>query len=272
MKYVIQLPAVSGDTFPLVAVAEAKARWRATAGNTAFHRPTYDGSFRRYGEDLLAEARVGSLRVCNQWGVTGVAGDIIAAAERSTNMAVFDRTGTEVDHTHTHLCALWVSVTSLNEWAASHGDNFVIASAGVAWIDERGVQVDGPEVSSERTPLVESDAESSVLKAGQGLTAPAPLPLDTGQMAAAFDGLRYQAEAWKKPLGDVPKWLKACRVTAGQRGGAPATWNPVLIGAWLLQAGFVKPRSVRAKFQTVPLLRPWLDAWLTYEQEHIGSD
>ena len=154
MKYVIQMPAVSGDIVPLAAVADAKAKARATAGKTAFHRPAYDGSFMRYGEDLLTQARTGELKVCNQWGVPGTADEIICEAERSGQMVVVyrDESTTQVDLMHTHLCALNVSVRALNDWAGQRGDEFGISSEGVEWLDERGPQVGHPSPALRAPP------------------------------------------------------------------------------------------------------------------------
>lgn len=99
-----------------------------------------------------------------------------------------------------------------------------------------------------------------------------PFPLTTAQIATGFDGLRYSAAQWKKPLGNVPKWLAVCRVVSGVRGVSAASWNPVLIGAHLVRDGHSKLRSVRAKFQTSPLLKPWLEEWKTYEADHFSTD
>jgi len=99
-----------------------------------------------------------------------------------------------------------------------------------------------------------------------------PTPLTTGQIAAGFDQLHWTAAQWKKPLGDVPKWLKDCRVISGIRGVREAQWNPVLIGAHLVRQGHAKARSVRAKFQISPPLRPWLEAWKTYEADNFDTD
>jgi hypothetical protein len=99
-----------------------------------------------------------------------------------------------------------------------------------------------------------------------------PSPLETTQIAIVFDGLRYRAEKWKKPLGDQPKWLKVCIVVPGERGVRQAQWNPVLIGAALVRNGHVTARSVRARFQAQLMLKPWLDAWKTYEADNFETD
>ena len=99
-----------------------------------------------------------------------------------------------------------------------------------------------------------------------------PAPLTTGDIAFSFNGLRWTEEQWKKPLGDKPNWLGDCIVIPGARGVSETRWNPVLIGAALVQQGRAKTNSVRAKFQTVSQLVPWLDAWKTYEADYFDSN
>jgi hypothetical protein len=99
-----------------------------------------------------------------------------------------------------------------------------------------------------------------------------PLPVTTGDIAHAFDGLRGWNEAqWKKPLGDKPKWLVACIAIPGIQGVSETRWNPVLIGAALVRDGHAKVNSVRSRFQTRPQLMPWLDAWKTYEADNLAT-
>ena len=99
-----------------------------------------------------------------------------------------------------------------------------------------------------------------------------PPPVTTGDIAYAFDGLRkWNEKAWKDTLGSPPKWLQACIVIRGQRGVRETRWSPVLIGAALVSSGHAKPNSIRAKFQTVHQLKPWLDAWKTYEADYLDS-
>lgn len=99
-----------------------------------------------------------------------------------------------------------------------------------------------------------------------------PEPLTTGDIAFCFDGLRWTETQWKKPLGDVPKWLLLCRVIPGTQGGNAARWNPVLIGAELYRKKGVPLRSVRARFQSKPALKPWLDEWLNYQAENFDTE
>lgn len=107
----------------------------------------------------------------------------------------------------------------------------------------------------------------------RGTDEAAPLPLTTCEIAFCFAGLRWKTEKeWKKPLGYPPKWLKSCVAIPGRRGGLETRWDPVRIGAALVHAGHAPAKSVRARFQTKPLLKPWLEAWKTYEAENLDTD
>lgn len=99
-----------------------------------------------------------------------------------------------------------------------------------------------------------------------------PLPLTTGDIAFCFAGLRWSEQQWKKPLGDKPKWLAACIAIPGARGVSETRWNPVLIGAALEREGHAKQNSIRARFQKMQQLAPWLDAWKTYEADNFGNE
>lgn len=96
-------------------------------------------------------------------------------------------------------------------------------------------------------------------------------PLPTRELAECFDGLEGKdAQQWMKPLGDVPKWLRGAVRTRGSRGVSETLWDPVVFGAALVKRG-AKQESVRARFQTMPPLKPWLDAWKTYEAEYLAT-
>lgn len=98
-----------------------------------------------------------------------------------------------------------------------------------------------------------------------------PAPLTTGNIAFCFAGLRWDEQKWKKPLGDKPKWLRVCIAIPGVRGVSETRWNPVFIGAALIREGHAKPHSVRAKFQAVHILQPWLETWKTYEADNFDT-
>ena len=168
MKYEIKLPAISGDIVPLCMVADAKAHARATAGGTPFHRPTFNRSLSGFADDLLREAELGRLQVCNAWGTPGDVDALIekAACEGTLMEArsyvqepdwerlhrenlpvapgVWDLTHLDLgptipDMTSTRSSALYTHLKALNEWAATRGDEFTISHGGVEWVDERGL-------------------------------------------------------------------------------------------------------------------------------------
>ena len=114
---------------------------------------------------------------------------------------------------------------------------------------------------------VNTPAIASVQSDNTGL-----LALTTGDIAFCFDGLRWSEQEWRKPLGDKPKWLQACVHTPGQRGVFETRWNPVSIGAALVRDGHAPAKSVRARFQTKDLLKPWLDTWKTYEADNLNTE
>lgn len=137
-----------------------------------------------------------------------------------------------------------------------------------------GGRIEAPQMAQTDTasrntnaPTTEAD-DSSVV---DNPNSDAPEPLTTASIAYCFDGLRWSESGWKKPLGDKPKWLSRCVSIPGQRGVRETRWNPVLIGAALVQQGHATPRNVRAKFQTVGLLSPWLDTWKTYEANNLDT-
>lgn len=114
--------------------------------------------------------------------------------------------------------------------------------------------------------------EAALVESDSTTPASEPLSVTTGDVAHAFDGLhKWNEKAWKDTLGSPPKWLQACIVIRGRRGINETRWNPVLIGAALVNSGHAKPNSIRAKFQTVHQLKPWFDAWKTYEADNLDT-
>jgi hypothetical protein len=98
-----------------------------------------------------------------------------------------------------------------------------------------------------------------------------PSPLTTNDIAFNFAGLYWDEKKWKRNLGNKPLWLDGCVAIPGKQGGNATRWNPVSIGAALINKGHTQARSVRAAFQKKELLKPWLDAWKTYEAEYLDT-
>ena len=137
----------------------------------------------------------------------------------------------------------------------------------VKMIEERIRVMRGDYTESYQAPQTTTPSPAPVESDDTG-----PPPLTTGDIAFCFAGLRWPTEkAWKKPLGDKPKWLATCVVTEGVRGVSERRWSPVCIGAALVRGGHAKVNSVRAKFQTMPLLTPWLEEWKIYEADNFYS-
>lgn len=135
----------------------------------------------------------------------------------------------------------------------------------------RAKDMEQKRVEEEKKATEERTKAAAQAEAAADSGDPAPLPLTTGDLAYCFGGLRYNEEEWKKPLGDKPKWLRACIAIPGQRGVSETRWNPVFVAAALVKAGHIKANNARAKFQTKPMLMPWLEAWKTYEAEFIDN-
>lgn len=147
----------------------------------------------------------------------------------------------------------WVTPKAIDEWLVGAGFDYRWPVAATA---------------IQAAPVVDVGALGGVEPAKA-----VPLPLTTGDIAFCFAGLRWKTETeWKKPLGDKPKWLAACIVIPAVRGVSETRWSPVCIGAALVRDGHAKPNSVRAKFQTQPLLKPWLNEWKTYEADNLSAD
>ncbi len=144
-----------------------------------------------------------------------------------------------------------VKVPDLNAWFLKSDTGYGFPTASPS------------ELQSKSTGVI---SESPPPKSG---ALPNEKGLSTKDIANCFDGLHWSEVKWKKPLGDKPKWLRACIVQQGARGVCETRWNPVLIGAALVAGQKAQARSVRAKFQTKHQLKPWLDAWKTYESENI---
>lgn len=79
------------------------------------------------------------------------------------------------------------------------------------------------------------------------------------QTINAFDGIHFDRNGWSNALEDVPKWIEPCRVTLGRKGDktSPATWNPVLIAAALIDKR-ITAKQLDAVFVR---LNDWADEW-----------
>jgi hypothetical protein len=157
-----------------------------------------------------------------------------------------------------------VSVSSLITWLRSRG--YVMLADGL----DAARSARSQDITSGDPGHIDPSPTAAALP-GSATANTSPPPLTTTDVAVCFGDLKWSSAEWKKPLGDKPVWLSKCLVVAGERGVRETRWNPVLIGAALVQQGHVKANSVRARFQTKDPLKPWLDEWKTYEADHLDS-
>lgn len=265
MRYEIRLAAPQGEIVPLLAVADTKAGFRATAGGTDFHKPAYARSFKRFADDLLREAKFGRLKVCDQWGAPGEADALIADAMQRGDLLVYSRYlvepdwerlhrenapvkpgvwnlthldlgPSEVDWTRAHLSALATTLKWLNEWGESRGDEFTVSCEGVEWLDERGLQPPSRKVAS-------SDSGRPPGAPDAAVTEPLPQrkPLMQSNRERVLKALRdagYDSGALKPLRNGL-----ACPAKSAARAGAGLT-EGAFEHAWkaLLRDGDVKRR------------------------------
>ena len=141
-----------------------------------------------------------------------------------------------------------------------------------AWLEKQDAPYRWSVARPEVKPEPQAGTSAPVADSASNTPLGAPPPVPTGDVAHAFDGLRgWNEKAWKDTLGSPPKWLDACIAIRGQRGIRETRWNPVLIGAALVHNSHAKPNSIRAKFQTKPQLKDWLEAWKTYEADNFDA-
>lgn len=165
----------------------------------------------------------------------------------------------------------WVRIA--REHGANHSDEIGRAveflsqqdgGASIVGLSEAPAQVGGQAVSAQ--PQAAAPAPVVAESASNG-----PPPLTTSDIAFCFDGIRWNEKQWRKPLGDKPKWLQRCVAIPGQQGVSETRWNPVLIAAALVHDGNAKARTIRARFQTKPQLKDWLEVWKTYEADNFDT-
>lgn len=154
----------------------------------------------------------------------------------------------------------WISA-----WLTAGGGSTRTPSTADSTHDRTGVVSTSTNVANANGEL---GADTPAARSPSG---PRPEPLTTGDIAFCFDTLKWTEAQWKKPLGDKPKWLVQCIALPGQRGVRETRWNPVLIGGALVRLKHARANSVRARFQTQPLLQPWLETWKTFEADNFDS-
>lgn len=143
----------------------------------------------------------------------------------------------------------------------------------MTWAERKGYDVSHLKQTVPVTQAAPVESDSTTPSPVTVVEAPASasLPVSTRDIAHAFDGIRWSEKRWLKPLGDKPRWLAVCVARPAVQGVSQTGWNPVLIGAALVHKGYAKQNSIRARFQTKPQLKDWLEAWKTYEADSFDT-
>ena len=280
MDYTVHISkAIHGDVVPLVHVMEAMARSRATGyGKLPVHGPTLENVRAGQLDLLLDAANSGALKVCNHDGKLMSVAELVTSDVSQLFDAVEGLPSLVFLHTH---------IKHLNDWAATNGDSFLVKDSGAESVEypiedafgkvvevghRRGIVDWGTSTQDIERTLQPTAIAVPPVPVEPELAEPAmegPQSVTTTAIAESFAGLRWNGEQWVKKLGNKPKWLDACLVLGGARGERMRQWNPVLIGAYLVRMGHVKVNSVRSKFQSQDVLKPWLDEWKTYEADNF---
>lgn len=185
---------------------------------------------------------------------------LMSAVREGVVKAHMDAGGAPTWHTQ-------ISVRSFIDWLRPRGYNGLADDLEAA---RTSLGQSGSPTGSANTLASTIQAQNAVYVPSAVAATSGPAPLTTNEIAIGFDGLRqWDADRWKKALGDKPVWLKKCVVVPGARGRTETRWNPVEVGAALVRRGHAKANSVRARFQSKPALKPWLDDWKTYEADQL---
>jgi len=98
--------------------------------------------------------------------------------------------------------------------------------------------------------------------------------VETNDLAHAFNGIGLPEVSWKKVLGKSPQWLSASRCAKGKRGGRnrEARWDPIAFGIAVKTKYKIPLNRIRARFQTIPALKPWHDRWKEAEATYYPDE
>lgn len=179
MRYTLKIPAPCGEVIPLIRIAECMAMANPVAtitGDIPYHAPSFESVYRDYGEDLLGTVSAGRLKICNERGF-----------HLSVESYIDDVTEPWIER----MGRLFVTLYSLNEWAAKKGHTFTISNEGAEYVigrsDENGkmeVAVYGTHAAAPTLPPAES-------------------PISTPQAAPASGSLNHDAPLNMKALNGV---------------------------------------------------------------------
>jgi len=101
-----------------------------------------------------------------------------------------------------------------------------------------------------------------------------PDGVETSDIAFAFKGVVHSEASWKKILAKPPQWLLFSRRVKGRRGGLhrEARWDPIAFGIAVKTKYEIPLNRIRARFQTIPALKPWHDRWKEAEATYYPDE
>lgn len=161
MNYTIRLPKESGEVIPLMLVVQEIAKGYATRwGELPFHRDTFKEVEHRWSTKIVEAAKRGELRVCDADGfaIQSITDDLThsvtigdgdmqplrkAHPECEIAPGCWNFTGVDFGERRKIQVApvgLFITLSHLNEWAASRGDSFGIEDMPVEIADINGMR------------------------------------------------------------------------------------------------------------------------------------
>jgi hypothetical protein len=143
------------------------------------------------------------------------------------------------------------------------------------------------EAKHPATKQAEPESPSVGQVRDSGAAVALPEGLSTSALACAFNGIYWDILHWAKNLKDCPAWLKEdARMSRGKRGGnnpLQSTWNPVLVGKYLVLDCNGWKRSnettfeqrvnmLTERFRSNDDLKHWKPLWGAEAAELLGGD
>ena len=150
-----------------------------------------------------------------------------------------------------------------------------------------GVEVAQPEAEHAATKEAKRESPSVGRVRDSGASAALPEGLSTSTLAGAFNGIYWDIVHWVKNLNDPPAWLKAeAQMSPGKRGGInplQRTWNPVLVGRYLMLdcKGWARSNETRfeqrvnmltERFRSNDDLKLWKALWGAEAAQLLSGD
>lgn len=172
----------------------------------------------------------------------------------------------------------WFSAADVASWLAAMG--FVVTHEEAM---QQAPQATSPDLADEDSAGASQDAAGCEADEEARAGDTRLPPVSTGDIASAFDGLKWCRRDWVQNLnkGDaLAQWLERSLLVRGQPGrrDRPSKWDPLRIASSLVQDGIpaIPPgrcaptrtqvaQMVRERFAKTPCLVPWHREWLSHE-------